>query len=257
MNTFKKPNFICCLVLFCLLACTIPLSSATGKQPLFTLDIEGGDIFPGYNDVRIPNTGGTLFSIKNDLDLKGKAYYRLRLTTRLGERHAISLLYAPLSLTADGVLGKTIDFTDSTFTAGTAVDARYTFNSYRLTYRYLLVRKPKISLWIGFTAKIRDAEIRLTSAQQDALSDNVGFVPLLHLFLDWKWGPKVGMTLEADALAAKQGRAEDVAAAIYYKTGKNLGFKIGYRFVEGGADASEVYTFAMINYLFGGMWISF
>ena len=66
-----------------------------------------------------------------------------------------------------------------------------------------------------------------------------------------------GLLLEADAAAAKQGRAEDVSVAVYYRPGRGLGLKAGCRIVEGGADVDEVYTFALISYVYGGIFFSF
>jgi hypothetical protein len=224
----------------------------------WSVDMEGGMVIPGYNDVQIPNNeSGTRFSLKNDLDIEQKAYYRLRLTYRLGKKHALSLLYAPLSLNAAGIIESPINFEGVHFDSESSVNALYRFNSYRLTYKYQLVNKPKLNFWVGFTAKIRDAEVKLETDTQESSKTNVGFVPLLHVYLEWKWGKRLGFLFEADALAAKQGRAEDVAAAIFYHLGKKVKLKFGYRFVEGGANVDEVYTFAMINYFYGGLIFNF
>jgi hypothetical protein len=234
------------------------LSGLWASAGNWSVDIEGGLIIPGYNDVQIPNNdSGTRFSLKNDLDIEQKAYYRLRLTYRLGKKHALSLLYAPLSLDAAGILEAPVNFEGVHFDSGSSVNALYRFNSYRLTYKYRLVSKPKLNFWIGFTAKIRDAEVKLETDTRESSKSNVGFVPLLHVYLEWKWGKRLGFLFEADALAAKQGRAEDVAAAIFYRLGKNVKLKFGYRFVEGGANVDEVYNFAMINYFYGGLIFNF
>jgi len=228
------------------------------KQERWTADIESGIVVPGYNNVQIPNTAsGTRFSLKNDLDIENKAYYRLRLTYRTGKRHALSLLFAPLSLDAGGVLPKPVDFEGVRFDGGSRVNALYRFNSYRLTYRYRLVHNRTLALWIGFTAKIRDAEVRIASADNVSTKTNVGFVPLLNIYFEWVWGKRTGFIFEADALAAKQGRAEDVSASLFYRVHKNIRCKFGYRVVEGGADAGEVYTFALINYFYGGVIFNF
>ena len=49
-----------------------------------------------------------------------------------------------------------------------------------------------------------------------------------------------------DALAAPQGRAEDVLAALTYGKSDKFRIKIGYRILEGGADNDEVYTFSLV-----------
>jgi hypothetical protein len=233
-------------------------SNAPAQESRWTLDMEGGLLVPGYNDVQIPNNdNGTRFSLKDDLGIDNKVYYRLRLSCKLGRKHELSLLYAPLSVNASGNLKTPVNFQDVRFEAGTEVTGLYRFNSYRLTYRYRLVARPSLDVWIGFTAKIRDAEIKIESASQVSSKTNVGFVPLLHFYMDWQWGSRWGMVLEADALAAKQGRAEDVSATVYYRLKKNVRFKMGYRFVEGGSNGDEVYNFAFINYLSAGMVLDF
>jgi hypothetical protein len=248
-------NTIISIIMFLV---TVSPAAVWAAEEKWSLDFEGGAVFPGYNNIQIPNNDtGTRFSLKNDLDIHKKAYYRLRLTYQLGKRHGLSILYAPLSLKADGTLNQTLAFAGTNFDSGSKVQALYRFNSYRLTYKYLLVNKPKIHFWIGFTAKIRDAEIKLETNTKRAVKANVGFVPLLHLYLDWFLGKKLGILVEVDALAAKQGRAEDVGVSMFYKIKKNITFKLGYRFVEGGANVEDVYTFAMINYAYGGVIVRF
>jgi len=227
----------------------------SGKR--WRLEAEGGFVLPGYNNVQVPNPEGTRFSLRNDLDVESKAYYRLRLSWRFAERHEFSLLYAPLSLNASGVLPGAVRFNDTLFPAGTSVDALYRFNSYRLTWRWHWVRAPRLDLWVGFTAKIRDAEIRVESAGSEAYTDNVGFVPLLHLRMEWRWGNRAGLIAEADAAAAKQGRAEDVAVMVFWNAGSRTRLQAGYRFVEGGADVEQVYNFAFIGYVFAGISVLF
>lgn len=237
----------------------LPLSVfANEKQDRWRLEAEGGMVIPGYNTVQVPNPEGTRFSLRDDLETDSRAYLRLRLSWHFARRHELSLLYAPLSLDAAGVLPADIRFENSLFPSGETVNATYRFNSYRLTWRWHWVRKPRLNLWVGLTAKIRDAEIRLQSSKQEAYTDNVGFVPLLHLRMVWHWSGRAGLIVEADAAAAKQGRAEDVAAMVFWKPGKGVTeLRAGYRFVEGGADVEQVYNFAFIGYLFAGVAVHF
>ncbi len=230
----------------------------SGRGDRWRLEAEGGVVIPGYNTVQVPNPGGTRFSLRNDLTTDSRAYLRLRLSWRIARRHELSVLYAPLSLDAAGVLPGEVIFNDNRFAPDTAVTALYRFNSYRLTWRWHWVRAPKLDLWVGFTAKIRDAEIRVQSTEQAAFTDNVGFVPLLHARLVWRWSACAGLIVEADAAAAKQGRAEDVAAIFFWKPAKGrASLRAGYRFVEGGADVEQVYNFAFIGYLFAGVAVHF
>lgn len=232
---------------------------ADAKNEKWNLNLESGWILPGYNTVQIPRDTGTRFSLKNDLNLPGKLYYRLRISWQFLRRHSFSALFAPLSLTADGRLPVPVDFADKHFAGGDEVTATYRFNSYRLTYRYRLIQKARFKLDIGFTAKIRDAEISVRDQSQEASKTDLGFVPLIHLNVQWKWTDRWGLKFEGDALASPggQGRAEDLALQLNYSLSPEWRFFAGYRFVEGGADVASVYNFAWIGYVSAGFEFAF
>lgn len=222
------------------------LASAAFTQ--IDLDIESGVVFSGYNDVRIPGDRGTLFSLSEELEADPGVFYRVRLFYHFNDRHHLGALYAPLSIEAAGPLGRPLVFEGETFPANTPLTASYQFNSYRLIYRYDFLSKDKIEIGAGFTAKIRDAKITVKSDVLESEKTNVGFVPIVHFRLLWKCAAKVAFLIDGDALAAPQGRAEDVLAALIFKTSDKLDLKAGYRIVEGGADNDQVYNFALINY---------
>jgi hypothetical protein len=223
----------------------------------FQFDLETGGVFSGYNDVRIPGDGGTLFSLSEELETDPSAFYRIRIFYDFNPRHHLGLLFAPLSLNATGKLDRALIFESETFPANTALDATYRFNSYRLVYRYDFLRKEKLELGIGFTAKIRDAEISVRGNGIESKKTNLGFVPIIHFRLLWNFYNRLGLLLEGDALAAPQGRAEDVIAALKYQLSDRVGLKLGYRLLEGGADNDVVYTFSLINYAVLGTIINF
>ncbi len=220
-----------------------------------TFDLETGAVATGYNDVRIPGDQGTLFSMKDDLISKTEIFFRLRAGYTIKNRHTLSLLYAPLETVSKGNVSYNILFEGVNFPSNTDITGTYKFNSYRLTYRYEIVLKPKFEFGLGFTAKIRDAKIALSSAGLESEKLNVGFVPIINFRLLWKVDEKFGLLLEGDALAAPQGRAEDVLIAATYRISDRFGLKAGYRILEGGADNDEVYNFALFNYAAAGLFI--
>ena len=226
--------------------------SMQGTAQVF-FDVETGAVFSGYNNVRIPGDTGTLFSLSRDLTTKSSIFYRLRLGFTFRERNHLSILYAPLTLKATGQVNQDIFFFEENFPASTPLDGTYTFNSYRLTYRYDLLRKDKWTLGLGFTAKIRDAAIGIEGGGKSSIKTNVGFVPLINLWVEWKFHKSLSLLLTADALGAPQGRAEDVLLALRIPVNKKILIKAGYRFVEGGANVQEVYGFTFIHYAVVGI----
>lgn len=221
------------------------------------IDLESGLVFTGYNDVRIPGDQGTFFSLKDDLVSKTTFFYRIRLGYTMKSRHNLSLLYAPLETKSKGSMSRDISFENVIFPANTELEGTYKFNSYRLTYRYDIVKNTRFEFGLGFTAKIRDAKIALSSPELTSEKTNVGFVPIVNFRFFWSIDEKLGLLLYGDALAAPQGRAEDVLIAATYNLSDNFRIRAGYRILEGGADNDEVYNFALFNYASVGISYTF
>ncbi len=220
-------------------------------------EIEGGGAWSGYNDVQIPNETGTEFSLTDDLKTDSDIFYRIRIGYRFSERHEISALFAPLSLNAKGTINRSISYNGTTFPADSELEGKYKFNSYRLTYRYHFGVSPKIKMALGLTAKIRDAAIKIESNTESSEKTNVGLVPLISFRFDYDFSEPLSLFIDGDALAAPQGRAEDIKAGLEYDISDSVALNAGYRILEGGADVDEVYNFALIHYLSVGMTIRF
>jgi hypothetical protein len=233
------------------------LGWTTLVQAQASFDIESGFVFTGYNNVRISGSQGTLFSLKDDFDAKPSAFVRIRAGYTIKTRHSISALYAPLLIKSDGISEIPINFQGVNFQTNAYIHAKYQFNSYRLTYRYDLVKRKKIEFGLGFTAKIRDAEIALQSQTLSASKKNVGFVPIVNFRFNWRVHDKFSVLLDGDALVASQGRAEDILIAGTYKISDKLKVRLGYRILEGGADGNQVYNFSLLHYASFGITYEF
>lgn len=154
-------------------------------------------------------------------------------------------------------MNRDVSFYGATYPAGSPLLAVYRFDSYRLTYRYSFVWEEGLEVAAGLTAKIRDAETSLYGVEARRKT-NTGFVPLLNFHVAWRPGNGAfGVVLDADALAAPQGRAEDVLLAATWRFRPGLELRVGYRMVEGGADNATVYSFAWFHYLVTGLGMSF
>jgi len=237
--------FTCFLCIFC-------LPKAYGQ---FALEVESGLAFQASNEIRIFNNQGTLFDFKKDFDLQGPVIpIRARASFTFNEKNHISALWAPLQIKYLGAAPRNIQFQDAQFANGKFVNGLYRFNSYRLTYRRDVVQTDKWTLGVGLTGKIRDASVQLEDEQAGRVerNDNVGFVPLLHLYAAYDFGG-AAVYFEGDGLAAKQGRAFDLFLGTRIPLGERLAIKAGYRVLEGGTDSDEVYNFSWVNYAVAGL----
>jgi len=222
---------------------------ATAQTPTLELEVEGGPAWQSSNDVEIPNDGtATRFSLSGLVGRGPVPAGRVYLTWHLNERHGIRFLYAPFSLTEGGTPTGTLSFAGESYSGGAPLEATYTFNSYRVSYRWRARATERSTLWVGFTAKVRDATIALSQNPTSSRKDDLGFVPLLHLAGDWHPGSRWHLSLDADGLAGGPGRAVDAALRVGYDVNDRWSIRAGYRTVEGGADVEEVYAFAWLNY---------
>jgi hypothetical protein len=222
------------------------------RAQAWEFEFETGAVFVGYNDVQVPGDTGTRISLVDDLDTDSSHFLRFKLRYRFNRRHSLGILVAPLSLDAEGMVDKPVVFEGVEFPADTHLDATYRFDSYRLTYGYSFFPTSTLDATVGFTAKIRDAEIKLESDSRSSEKTNTGFVPLLHMRLLWTPRGSMSVLFEADALAGPQGRAEDAIFALQYAPNPRLALRLGYRILEGGADVDEVYNFTLLNYVVVG-----
>ena len=219
----------------------------------WSINIESGLAYSGYNDVRIPGNTGTDISLSEDLKAESTEFVRLRLAIDLGDRHQLSFLVAPLRFESSGTVDRDVDFNGVRFDADIPLNSLYRFDSYRVTYHYTWLRNERFRAGLGFTGKVRDASISIDNGSVSSEKANTGFVPLINFAFDWRFASRMGLILEGDALAAPQGRAEDVLVGIYGNPSSQARLRLGYRVLEGGADNDEVYTFALVHYITAGL----
>jgi len=217
----------------------------------FKFDTEFGASFNTRNNIRFPNNENTtsnLVNVPEQFGVGQTAFFRLRASYTIKNRHTISVLYAPLTFNSSGSFERPIKFGNSVYGENEITDISYKFNSYRLTYNYRIVDREKIKFGIGITGKIRDARIGFSSGTKSDETTDLGFVPLINFNLDLFLTKKLVFSLNGDALVGAQGRAEDIFAGFEYSIIDPIAIKAGYRILEGGADNDQVYNFSLIHY---------
>jgi hypothetical protein len=222
----------------------------------FRLDLEGAAAWQTRNQFAIPGNSGTLVSLEQ-YESGPFPGFRGTLVWDVSERSSLRLLVAPLGLDVDFTPAAPIDFQGKTFAAGQPTRARYEFNSYRLSWLYRFPSSGAWSFRAGLTAKVRDARIALSSGSVAAEKTNVGPVPLLHGGVRYSPNERFTLDLDVDALGAPQGYAVDLALRAERRLGEKTSLFVGYRFLDGGADNDEVYTFATFHYAIAGLTLRF
>jgi len=222
---------------------------AAQEDSRFSLELEIGPAWQSKNDVQIPNDMmGTRFSLE---ELVGKGPWaagRIYFTWNIKPRHSLRFLAAPLSYLEPGVFDEPVDFAGATYEPGSPVDATYQFNSWRIGYRWQFKDGDRWKLWLGFTAKIRDARIELQQGETTSKDTDRGFVPLLAFAADYRFADRWHAVFDFEGLAGGPGRAIDASLKLAYDVSDAWSVSAGYRMVEGGVDIDDVYNFAWFEY---------
>lgn len=227
---------------------TAPFPLLAAESGSLYLEIEAGPAWVSRNNVRIPTDDGTRFDM---IDLTGNGpdlYGRIYATYAFNERHSLRMNLAPLQFSGTGTFEEAVRFQDSDFIAGEPVRGNYRFNTYRLTYRWLFHSDARWDLGVGGALLVRDAKIELTQGDTTDLDDDVGVVPLLHLYAAYRINERMSLVVDLEGAGAAQGRAIDVSFKAHYDLGDGWDVSLGYRTLEGGADNDSLYNFAWINY---------
>lgn len=230
-----------------LMICVLGLGLSWVTAGEWSVSMEAGGIAAGRADVRIPNEGGTRFSFTDDLSASRGGVVRGQLAWRPGDAHLWMATAAPVRVRASGSFDAPVTFRDTEFPAGEPVRGRYVFDNLRLTYRYRVRETERSRLELGASLFVRLAEVRLESGDLREVDDDLGAVPLLAFAYTYALHPRWQLRLEGDALIGPQGRAADVVTALDWSASDRLTLSAGYRIIEGGADTSDVFTFALFH----------
>ena len=223
-------------------------------QERWRVDVENGAAISGYNDVGIPGNTGTRFSMTDDLKSDTEYLWRVRADFRSRPETRDLGAHRPAHDHVLGYLRRPVDFAGATYRPGRPcrrhVDVQLVSRDVPLRavpqgHLDVRVRRDRQGPRRGDSTRVEWAVGREDRPWRGAARQ-----------LQVRAAPgRIARPsfVEGDALAAPQGRAEDVFAGIVVDAGRQWSIKAGYRFLEGGADNDEVYTFAAVHYVAAGV----
>lgn len=230
----------------------IPASSTAQ----LTVSVESGIAFTQYNNVKAPNQDnqqGSFFSLADDFqEVQTPIYFRAEAKYLIASKHTIEITAAPLVVESQSFEGSSLLFENTSFEDDN-VNGRYQFNTYRASYRYRILKRPKFLIDLGASILVRDASITISQNNTSVSNTDLGFVPLISLYAQYNINPKLQTILKGDALVGPVGRAEDFFLGFQYIPFSTMGIKVGYRLIEGGADVEQVYNFAFFHFASVGL----
>jgi hypothetical protein len=184
-------------------------------------------------------------------------YQRLSIDAILWDRHHVTFLYQPLTVSTRTIAGKNgtgkvqIDGVDF----GTKpINITYGFDFYRVSYYFDFVANGITEICAGVSFQLRDANIVFESddGAQRTVQNNVGLVPILKFKAGHWIAPWWGVELDADGFYASsaifngsgrpfEGWIWDAAFSLKAKIFERITSYLTFRSIGGGANGSSAY----------------
>ena len=223
------------------------LPQAASAQIL--LEWELGMAWVGRNDIRVP-ANGTTFSMVSDLETEPGFAQRMRVGGIFGGRHAVTFVYIPFRIQAEGEFDGPVDFEGITFQGGVPTLAQYHGNTGRLSYRYGAVASEGFRLSVGGSAALRDTKISLENAAGEAASQSgLDFLPLLAADVRWFLTESVSALADVEGMILPEAQGLDVLLAVDVEPADRFRFRVGYRATHSKVDRNLLYNSMLTHHV--------
>jgi hypothetical protein len=227
---------------------TAEVTPSAPRGPVVRLIGELGFLAPLAHTIQF-SKDGTRFDYVDEGG-QDNLFFAARLSAELllARRHAIILLYQPLNLQSEVLLGRDVLVDGQLFPADTGVRLRYGFDFYRVSYLYdFFGDNPRLEVSIGGSLQIRNATIDFRASDGSALRTrrDIGPVPALKARARYAFLCGAFLGLEVDGMYAPvkylNARGSDVVGAII-----DLSLRAGF------AVTPRLDAFLNLRYLGGG-----
>ncbi len=130
-------------------------------------------------------------------------FARYTVGATIAQNHRVWFTYQPLDIVTNVEFRGAVEVGEASFADGEAVELRYSFPFYRVSYTYdLLNNRDNAILGVGVVLQIRNASIVFKSIDNTTvnsdlyISQNVGLVPALAIYSQYRF--PFGLVLTAD-----------------------------------------------------------
>ena len=170
---------------------------------------------------------GTDFNWRRDGG-QGSASFTWRVSAELEllQHHQLILLYQPVDLRTRATLTEDLRVNGLTFPSGTAMQFRYGFDFYRLSYLYDFVADPHQELALGLSLQLRVADIEFASLDGtlQRTSQNLGPVPLVKLRGRYTFDNDAFIGTELDGIGIEFPSEQGSVLGLFFDTSLRVGY---------------------------------
>lgn len=173
----------------------------------------------------------------------------------INDKHTLVFLYQPLLLETSVTLTQELVVDSTTFTNGSAVNLKYGFSFWRLSYLYHFIDNEKMELSAGLSLQLRNASIAFESTDGSIFSgtQNLGPVPILKARFFYRFENGFWMGTEVDGFYASssffngadfdfEGSILDASLRFGVNLTEYLDGYLNLRYLGGSARGTSEYT---------------
>lgn len=218
------------------------------QKDRFNLNV-GGFISNSNTEARLSSDilgVGTLIDFEDDLGLEeDETVARIDGHYRFKPRHRIDFSWFDLSRDGRETLLRDIQYEDTIFTAGTAVDSELGFTVIKVVYTYSFFQKEKIDLGVSTGLYVYDFESEIVAPETRTKEESDGTAPFptFGLRVTWAFKPELFFRAHLDYFdidrSDVEGEVIDILVALEHQTWKNVGLGIGYNDVDAEGEDKE------------------
>ena len=178
---------------------------------------------------------------------------RIQVGAVINKRHRVTLLYQPFEINTVVPFEGTVTVDGKDFT-DTAMELKYSFPFWRVSYGYDVLKEEDITLAVGAALQIRNASIVFKEVNGDnvSVSQNVGPVPALYIYARWESPYNINLTADITGLYASsaiinganfefEGSILDASLRAGYNLKNNIEIYTNFRFLGGTSKGTSSY----------------
>jgi hypothetical protein len=188
-------------------------------------------------------------------------FSRYSLDLELFDRHKLSFLYQPLTLETTTIVGNNetspqdLVIDGKIFPVGTPVGLKYGFDFWRGSYMYKFVASDVFDWSLGLSLQLRNASIvfenlNASGADPYVVTQNLGPVPIVKTFFEYRPIDRLSLILEADGFYASsaffngasfsfEGYIWDASLRTSYQFRNGFNAFLNVRMLGGGAIGAD------------------
>lgn len=233
-----------------------PEAPAPERRLIFSKGaIAFGGYFADFKTDAVTSLGsrlGTRIRLEDDLEMDSrKSVFRMDGHYRFSPRHALAYGYWSLARAGQTVLESRIEFPDQglTFEVGASLISHFDVDSYKVNYRYTLLRTDRGEA--GFLAGLSTYRFELSAAGEarvdggmggvmtsfeEAKADVLAPVPVVGFFMAYSIAPRLSFSLHTELFdldtSSWEGRLLDAQVALQWLFSKHVGIGFGINGTE-------------------------